>query len=110
MPTFLSPSQSAMKICTAANPKVVQEILAFVMAGAQSTDGALQQRTYARLHQLIQNHFDGAANRKSCERIDWRVIQRLFEFVFAHGTTEWRQIGEELYAEMQYVDDPPPVL
>jgi len=104
---FSIAEQSAMEICTA-NQKVIQEILAFVLAGTQSADGALQERTYVRLHELIENHFDGSTNRRSWERLDWRIMRRFFEYVFAHGTMEWTQVGEELYGVMHYLGDPPP--
>jgi hypothetical protein len=96
-----------MEICTAANRKLIQELLAFVVAGAQSADGALQQRTCVRLHELIQSHFDGSTNRHSCDRLDWRIMQRFFEYMFAHSTMEWTQVGEELYGVMQHLGEPP---
>jgi hypothetical protein len=99
-----------MDTLTATNRKEIQDqILSFLAAGAQTADGALQERTRARLHQLVHNHFDGSPNQHSGERIDWRIIQRFFAHIFAQGTTAWARIGEELYDEMQYLHDPPPM-
>src|SRR6266568_9000396 len=84
-------------------------VLSFLAAGAQAADGALQERTYTRLHQLVQNHFDGIPNQHSYERLDWRIMQRLFTHLFAPGTPAWARIGEELYNEMQYLHEPPPM-
>jgi len=98
-----------MQTITTTSAKEMQDqILSLIVAGAQTADGALQERTYARLHQVVQNHFTDAPNHYSRERIDWRIMQRFFAFVFAQGGA-WASIGEELYAEMEYVLDPPPV-
>ena len=98
-----------MQTTTTTSTKELQdEILSFIAAGAQTADGALQERTYARLHHVIQNHFDGSPNQYSRERMDWRIMQRFFAHIFTQGEARAR-MGEELYAEMAYILDPPPV-
>ena len=85
------------------------QMLSFIAAGAQTADSALQHQTYARLHHVVQNHFTGFPNQHSRERMDWRIMQRFFAYVFAQGGACAR-MGEELFAEMQYILDPPPVM
>lgn len=87
--------------------EIQDQILSSIAAGAQTADGALHERTYARLQQLVQNRFDGTPNEHSFERLDWRIIQRFFAYLFEQESG-WACIGEELYGEMQYLHEPPP--
>jgi len=89
--------------------EIQQQILSFLLAGVEQANGALQHRTYLRVHQLVQSHFLGCPNQHSAERLDWRVVQRLFGFIFSHGTPAWKRIGEELYDEMAHLDEPQPM-
>jgi len=100
---------------TAMRPKsesdIRERILLFLESGAKQATGGIEGRTHARLHELVEHYFEGSPNQHSYERIDWRIVQRLFSHIFAQGATEkaWAPIGEELYGEMRYLHEPKPV-
>lgn len=103
-PAFGAGKERAMQTLTT-RKELQDRILSFVAAGARTADGALQERTYARLDQLVRTHFDGSPNQRSFERTDWRIIQRFFAHIFAQGIS-WAHIGEELDDEIQYLNEP----
>jgi hypothetical protein len=95
-----------METTTPTSKNIQDAILVFLKAGAQRADSALQARTYARLYQVVVNYFDVVPNQHAIERLDWRIIQLLFSYVFSQGATAWNRLGEELFDEMRHLDEP----
>lgn len=106
--TFAQERNELMEKGATSTKEIQDQILSSIAAGAQTADGVLQDRTYARLQQLVQNRFNGSPNEHSFERLDWRIIQRFFAYLFEQNSA-WAHIGEELYGEMQYLHEPPPL-
>jgi hypothetical protein len=87
--------------------EIRETIVCFLTSGANHANGALQQRSYAQLQLIVERYFDGVPNEHSYARIDWRVVHRLFCYIFQQTTSDvgWKCIGEELYGEMEYLHD-----
>lgn len=103
-------------LTTAPSPEQLEEIraqiLAFLSSDAMCASGAIQERTTALLDAIVRRYFDGVANQRSCARVDWRVVHRLFSHIWHQSASEkakaWRFVGEDLYGEIECIIDNPP--
>jgi hypothetical protein len=90
-----------------------RQLLSFLRADAERATGPLAERTYERLQRIVEQYFDGVSNHHSYDRVDWRIVHRLFSYIWqqdaAKNTQAWGQTGEDLYGEMRYLHDHPPI-
>jgi hypothetical protein len=87
--------------------EIRERIVCFLTSEAKRANGALQQRSYSQLQLIVERYFDGVPNEHFYARIDWRVVHRLFCYIFQQRASEvgWKCLGEELYGEMEYLHD-----